>query len=80
MTPHDEYSRIVSDALRARLTTFVAMVLDGEPSPLLALGVLAAVIEGLSPDLPQGDRQLLADYLRSIADQLERQDEKRILQ
>jgi hypothetical protein len=76
----DESARLVSEALRSRLTSFVAHVLNNESKPVLALGVLCAVVEGLAPNLPQGDRELLADYLRSIADQLEQQDEKRTLQ
>jgi hypothetical protein len=49
--------------------------LDNEANPLLALGTLAAVIEGLGPDLLQDDRLFLASYLHAIADSLQQGDE-----
>jgi hypothetical protein len=66
---------IVPEALRSRLTAFVAMVLDAEQDPFIALGVLAAVIQGFGADLPQDYRRFLAGYLREIALEFEQDDE-----
>jgi hypothetical protein len=71
---------IVSEGLRSRLTAFIAMVLRAEQDPFLALGVLAAVIQGFGADLPEDYRRFLAGYLREIAVELEQGDERWTLQ